>query len=68
METVIVSPQYGIVIPKTVREALGIRPGQRMQVMTHENRVELIPLRPATELRGFLAGMNIDMEREADRL
>jgi AbrB family looped-hinge helix DNA binding protein len=67
METVTVSPKYQVVIPRSVREKLGIRPGQEVQVIPYENRIEFIPLRPARELRGFLRGMNTDFEREPDR-
>jgi AbrB family looped-hinge helix DNA binding protein len=68
VEIVTVSPGYRIVIPRSVRETLGIRPGQRMQVIPYENRIEIIPLRPAREMRGFLRGMSMDLEREPDRL
>lgn len=68
MEKVTVSPKYQVVIPRSVREKLGIRPGQEIQVIPYGNRIELIPLRPARELRGFLRGMNSDFEREPDRL
>jgi AbrB family looped-hinge helix DNA binding protein len=68
MEKVTISPKFQVVIPRSVREKLAIRPGQQVQVIPYENRIELIPLRPARELRGFLRGMNSDFEREPDRL
>jgi AbrB family looped-hinge helix DNA binding protein len=68
MEKVVISPKYQVVIPRRVRERLGLKPGQQVQVIPYENRIELIPLRPARELRGFLRGMNADFEREPDRL
>lgn len=69
METVTVSPKYQVVIPRSVRERLGIRPGQSMQVIAYEDRIEVIPVRPARELRGFLAGSTNTFEREdEDRL
>lgn len=68
METVTVSPKYQVVIPRSVRERLGIRPGQQVQVIPYENRIEFIPLRPARELRGMLRGMTTDLVREGDRL
>jgi AbrB family looped-hinge helix DNA binding protein len=67
VETVTVSPKYQVVIPRSIREKLGIRPGQQVQVIPYENRIEFIPLRPARELRGFLRGMSTDLEREPDR-
>ncbi|MBU2622238.1 MAG: AbrB/MazE/SpoVT family DNA-binding domain-containing protein [Proteobacteria bacterium] len=68
MQTVTVSPKFQVVIPRTVRESLRLRPGQKMQVIEYEGRVELIPERDISELRGFLKGINTEFEREEDRL
>jgi AbrB family looped-hinge helix DNA binding protein len=68
METVVVSPRYEVVIPRSVAEKLGIEPGQALQVTQHESRIELFPLRKPGELRGFLRGMNADFKREPDRM
>ena len=67
METVVVSGKFQVLLPRTVREPLSIRPGQKIQVIRHENRIELIPLKPAKEMRGFLRGIDTDTERESDR-
>jgi len=68
METVKVSPQYHVVFPRKVRESLGIRPGQRLQVLVYEGRVELIPLREMKEMRGFLRGIDTRVRRDQDRV
>lgn len=68
MQTVIVSPKYQIVIPKAVRETLKLKPGQKMRVIEYDNRIELIPDREITELRGFLKGINTEVVREGDRV
>jgi len=68
MQTVTVSPKYQVVIPKMIRQTLHLRPGQKMQVVEYEGRIELIPERDITELRGFLKGINTDFEREEDRV
>ncbi len=68
MQSVTVSPKYQVVIPKTIREALNLRPGQKMQVMEYAGRIELIPERDIKELRGFLKGINTEFLREADRV
>ncbi len=68
MQTVTVSPKYQVVIPKTVRDALNLRPGQRMQVVEYEGRIEFIPERDFKELRGFLKGINTEFKREKDRV
>ncbi len=68
MNVVLVSPKYQVVIPKVVREALNLQPGQRMQVIQYQNRIELVPLRPIQSARGFLRGIDTNVERENDRL
>ena len=67
MEQVKVSPKFQVVIPKPVRESLGITPGQRLQVVQYGDRIELVPVRDIGEMRGFLAGINTRLEREPDR-
>jgi AbrB family looped-hinge helix DNA binding protein len=68
MNTVTVSPKYQVVIPKNIRDALQLRPGQKMKVMDYNGRIELIPDRDISELKGFLKGINTDFIREDDRL
>lgn len=68
MPKVTVSPKFQIVIPQEVREALAIQPGEKLEVFQHDNRIELIPVRPIQEMRGFLRGMDTTVEREPDRL
>ncbi len=68
MHTVTVSPKFQVVIPKAVREALHLRPGQKMHVVKYDGRIELIPERNIKELRGFLKGINTEFKREEDRL
>ena len=68
MQTVTVSPKYQVVIPKEIRDALRLRPGQKMRVIEYDGRIEMIPDRDITELRGFLKGINTDIQRENDRL
>jgi AbrB family looped-hinge helix DNA binding protein len=68
MQSVTISPKYQVVIPKTVREALNLHPGQKMQIVEYAGRIELIPERDIKELRGFLKGINTEFKREEDRL
>ncbi len=47
-----------IVIPKPVREAAGLRPGQELEVREREGRIEIEPVLPPmtlAEREGFLA-------------
>lgn len=68
MGTVTISPKYQVVIPKAIREKLGLSPGQKVQAILYGDRIELVPLRPMKEMRGFLRGINTRVEREADRV
>jgi AbrB family looped-hinge helix DNA binding protein len=67
METVTISPKYQVVIPKLIRESLRLKPGQKVQAIEYEGRIELIPIRSAREMRGFLKGIDTTVEREEDR-
>jgi AbrB family looped-hinge helix DNA binding protein len=67
METVTVSPKYQVVIPSRIRELLGVEPGQKVKVILYDNRIEMIPVRPVKEARGFLRGIDTSVEREPDR-
>ena len=67
METVTVSPKYQVVIPSRVRELLGVEPGQKVKVILYDNRIEMIPVRPVREARGFQKGINTSVDREPDR-
>jgi len=67
MQSATVSTKFQVVIPKKVREALGIKPGQKVQVIPYEGRIELIPLEPMKNSRGFLKGIDTYIEREKER-
>jgi AbrB family looped-hinge helix DNA binding protein len=68
MKAVTVSPKYQVVIPKEVREQMGIKPGQKMAVLVYQGRIQLVPIGPLEELRGFARGIDVEFEREEDRL
>ena len=68
MLTVTVSPKFQVVIPLAVREGLKLVPGVKMQVVQFDNRVEFIPVQPASALRGSLRGIDTTITRDSDRL
>jgi AbrB family looped-hinge helix DNA binding protein len=68
MKTVTVSPKYQVVIPKELRDSLQIKPGEKVQVLQYENRLELIPVRSIKKMRGFLKGIDTTVRREKDRV
>jgi len=67
MTTVTISPKFQVVIPKEIRNSLNLSPGQRAQIILFDNRIELIPVRPMKEMKGFLKGIETDVPRESDR-
>ncbi|MFQ5902282.1 MAG: AbrB/MazE/SpoVT family DNA-binding domain-containing protein [Candidatus Binatia bacterium] len=68
METVTISPKFQVVIPRAIRESLGLEPGQKVQAVLYENRIEFIPVRPLKKMRGFLAGIDTTVPRDKDRV
>lgn len=67
MATVTVSPKFQIVIPKEIRESMGIVSGQKVQIMSYQGRIEVIPLQPIKAMRGFLPGIDTKVVREDDQ-
>jgi AbrB family looped-hinge helix DNA binding protein len=69
MNAVTVSPKYQVVIPRSVRERIQLHPGERLQVISFDDRIELIPIRPMREMKGFLKGLDPTFVRdEEDRV
>jgi AbrB family looped-hinge helix DNA binding protein len=68
MSTVTISSKFQVVIPKAVRDQLDLQPGQKVQAVALDNRIELILVRPMREMRGFLSGIETHVEREGDRV
>lgn len=68
MAAVTVSPKFQVVIPKEIRQKLGLSPGQKIQVVVYGDRIELIPVRPVKRMRGFLKGIDTRVPREKDRI
>ena len=68
MDTVTVSPKYQVVIPRSIRQAMGIRAGDKIQVIVFDGRIELVPVRPIKSMRGFLKGIDTSVPREEDRI
>ncbi|MBN2415449.1 AbrB/MazE/SpoVT family DNA-binding domain-containing protein [bacterium] len=67
MEAVKISPKFQVVIPRRVRDAMKLNPGQKMRVIQYEDRIELIPERKISDMKGFLKGIDTRFEREKDR-
>ena len=68
MEIVTISPNFEVVIPQRIREAMGLRSGEKAKVISFRNRIEIIPMREVRSLRGYLKGIDTSFERDGDRL
>ncbi len=67
MNTVTISSRFQVVIPKAIREELALEPGERVQAIAHDGRIELVRLRPMHEMRGFLGDIDTVVDRDDDR-
>ena len=67
-DIITVSSKYQIVIPKSVRERVPIKPGQKLAVLVKHGSITLVPIRPIEEFMGFLKGANTEgLRDEEDR-
>lgn len=64
---VTVSAKYQIVIPKGVREPLGIEPGQKLRVFRFGDSITVVPVRPMSEIKGKYPGIDTTVVRDPDR-
>ena len=67
MTMVTVSPKFQVVIPKAIREALGLKSGARLHAIQYQDRIELVRVRSSKEARGFLRGIDTTVPRDPDR-
>ena len=52
MLTVTISPKYQVVIPKEIRDALHLQPGEKLHVFRYQNRLEFVPVKDIKKMRG----------------
>lgn len=66
MEAVTLSPKFQVVIPKKVREKMHLKAGTKFHVLSFQDRIELIPVKPLAKMKGFLKGFDPHFEREKE--
>ncbi len=66
--TVTISPKFQVVIPREVRESVGLKVGELLQVIQYGDRIELIPVKSIKSIKGMLKGMDTRFSRDNDRL
>ena len=64
--TVSVSPKYQVVIPNEARRQLGIKPGERLVVLTDGGVLRLVREIPLSQAKGLLPGLDRSDPREHD--
>jgi len=68
MNTVTLSSEYQLVLPKEIRETAGLKAGTSFEVISYNNRIELIPIKPIKELNGIFKGIDTNIIRDDDRI
>ena len=54
MDTVTVSPKFQVVIPQSVRERMGLKPGERMVAIDRGNTIYFTRVGDIKDAKGFL--------------
>jgi AbrB family looped-hinge helix DNA binding protein len=67
MTTITVSSKFQIVLPRVIRESLGIKPGDKLHAIDDRGRIELVPVKAVRTSRGSVKGIATDVPRDADR-
>jgi len=66
MDETTVSSKYQVVIPKSVREKIPLRPGQKLAVIVKGGVISLVPVPTLKELRGLAQGAAREPDREEE--
>jgi AbrB family looped-hinge helix DNA binding protein len=61
-----VSSKYQIVIPKEIRERFNIRPGQKLQMIEINGRIEILRILPIESYLGFLPNFDTSNYRDEE--
>lgn len=64
MNTVVVSSKFQVVIPKEIRENIGLQAGTTLEMICYGNRIELVPIKSIKSLKGIFKGINTEIVRE----
>jgi len=64
MEAVTVSPKYQVVIPKSIRSEMDIKPGEKVVMFEKDGIIHMIRIQSIKDLRGIFKGMSTDGLRD----
>jgi AbrB family looped-hinge helix DNA binding protein len=68
MNIVTLSKEYQLAFPEEIRETIGLKAGTSFEVISYNNRIELIPIKPIRYLKGIFKGIDTDIIRDNDRI
>ena len=67
-ETIELTKDYEIVIPLSMRENLGIRPGQKLQILVYKGQIVLMPEVHPRDVRGSMPDLDTSIAHDEDRV
>ncbi|WP_323845039.1 AbrB/MazE/SpoVT family DNA-binding domain-containing protein [Microbulbifer magnicolonia] len=68
MAVATLSSKFQLGIPKSVREELGLKAGQKFTVIAKGSVIELVPVRSMDDMRGLLRGAStLEVRDRRDR-
>jgi bifunctional DNA-binding transcriptional regulator/antitoxin component of YhaV-PrlF toxin-antitoxin module len=68
MTTVTLSNDNQLVIPKEICDTIPVKKGVSFEVISYDNRIELVPLSSMKHLKGIFRGIDTTIVRDDDRL
>ena len=69
MSALTLTPDYKITFPDEMRADMRFQPGTRFEFLIVDDVITLVPVKPMSEIRGFLKMKDTEIEREEeDRL
>jgi len=68
MTTATLSSDYQLVIPEDIRNKIGLKAGTSFEIISYNNRIELIPIKPIKSMKGIFRGIDTNIIREDDRI
>jgi len=68
MNTVTLSKEYQLFFPEEIRKTIGLKAGTSYEVISYNNRIELVPINSIKKLKGIFKGIDTNIIRENDRL
>ena len=68
MNTTTLSNTYQIFIPEEICKKTGVKAGAPLEIISYNNRIELIPIKPLKSLKGIFKGIDTTILREDDRI